>query len=264
MFKRKKYKNQTARDYISQPQWPTLPLAIIEEILLNLPGHQVICVCRLVCSEWKSVVDSNAFWRKRCRREGLKPLNIHKVPRHWQMFYFLCKMRRNLLKNPNADGFAGWKIEENGGDGWIKDCIFVPHPDETVTKCFVTSYEQCIKSQLINLEEEGYSPAIMDEIQPDIVISDWYAPRWDCGSEYQIQVELLNHRKRTVQSFESEPVFFPQWNDQKWEEMTYTFKDYGPGIRFIRFKHGGKDTQYWAGHYGIRVTHSSVEISPSA
>ncbi|XP_027000299.1 F-box only protein 6-like isoform X8 [Tachysurus fulvidraco] len=232
MFKRKKYKNQTARDYISQPQWPTLPLAIIEEILLNLPGHQVICVCRLVCSEWKSVVDSNAFWRKRCRREGLKPLNIHKVPRHWQMFYFLCKMRRNLLKNPNADGFAGWKIEENGGDGWIKDCIFVPHPDETVTKCFVTSYE--------------------------------YAPRWDCGSEYQIQVELLNHRKRTVQSFESEPVFFPQWNDQKWEEMTYTFKDYGPGIRFIRFKHGGKDTQYWAGHYGIRVTHSSVEISPSA
>ncbi|GAA6082411.1 F-box only protein 6-like isoform X4, partial [Tachysurus ichikawai] len=184
----------------SRPVWPTLPLAIIEEILLNLPGQQVICVCRLVCSEWKSVVDSNAFWRKRCRREGLKSLTIHKVPRHWQMFYFLCKKRRNLLKNPNADeGFAGWKIEENGGDGWIKDCNFVPHPDETVTKCFVTSYGQCIKSQLINLEEEGYSPAIMDEIQPDIVISDWYAPRWDCGSEYQIQVELLNRQKRTVQ-----------------------------------------------------------------
>ncbi|GAA6082601.1 F-box only protein 6-like isoform X1 [Tachysurus ichikawai] len=104
----------------------------------------------------------------------------------------------------------------------------------------------------------------MDEIQPDIVISDWYAPRWDCGSEYQIQVELLNHQKRTVQRFETEPVFCPQWNDQKWEEMTYTFKDYGPDVRFIRFKHGGKDTQFWAGHYGIRVTHSSVEISPSA
>ncbi|KAK3547566.1 hypothetical protein QTP86_025473 [Hemibagrus guttatus] len=243
------------------PQWndqqweqcPALPRDVIEEIFLNLPGQQVILVCRLVCTEWRSVVDSSAFWRKRCRREGFKPLNIHKAPRDWQEYYFLCKKRRNLLKNPNAEeGFTGWNIVENGGDKWVVDNTFAPHPDETVTKCFVTSYRRCIKSQLIDLEKEGYSPAFMDEIQPDIVISDWYAPRWDCGSEYEIRVELLNRKKKTVQFFQPEPVEFPQWNDQQWEQMTYTFKDYGRGVRFIRFKHGGKDTQFWAGHYGIR------------
>lgn len=86
------------------PQCPDLPLTVVEEILLYLPGQQVICVCRLVCKEWKLVVDSTAFWRERCRREGFKPLSIPNVPRYWQAFYFLCKMRRNLLKNPNADG----------------------------------------------------------------------------------------------------------------------------------------------------------------
>ncbi|KAG7323127.1 hypothetical protein KOW79_012829 [Hemibagrus wyckioides] len=91
-----------------------------------------------------------------------------------------------------------------------------------------------------------------------------YAPRWDCGSVYELHVELLNRKKKTVQFFQPKRVKFPQWNDQQLEQKTYTFKDYGPGVRFIRFKHRGKDTQFWAGHYGIRVTHSSVEICPSA
>ena len=40
-------------------------------------------------------------------------------------------------------------------------------------------------------------------------------------------------------------------------QMTHVFKDYGPGARFIRFTHGGSDTQFWAGWYGIRVTNST-------
>lgn len=46
-------------------------------------------------------------------------------------------------------------------------------------------------------------------------------------------------------------------------QMIHVFRDYGPGVRYIRFRHGGKDTQYWAGWYGIRVTDSSVEICPA-
>ncbi|TSM04915.1 F-box only protein 6 [Bagarius yarrelli] len=246
------------------PVCPALPLNAIEEVLLNLPEQQVICVCRLVCTEWKSVVDSTALWRERCRRDGIKPLVIHKIPRDWQVYYLLSKKRRNLLKNPDADeGFNNWKILKNGGDRWAIENVFRPHPDETVTECFVTSYGLCMKSQLVDLEQEGYSPALMDIIQPDIVISDWYAPRWDCGSVYEIHVELLNQKKKTVQFFQPDPVRLPQWNDQQWQQMTHTFRDYGPGVRFVQFTHGGQDTQFWAGHYGIRVTHSSVEIFPS-
>lgn len=42
--------------------------------------------------------------------------------------------------------------------------------------------------------------------------------------------------------------------------MVHVFKDYGPGVRYICFTHGGKDTQFWAGWYGIRVTESCVEV----
>ncbi|XP_036447208.1 F-box only protein 44-like [Colossoma macropomum] len=244
---------------------PDLPVAVIEEIILNLPADQALRVCRLVCREWKVVVDSASFWREKCRREGLKPRCITTELWDWKTFYFLFKEARNLLKNPSADeSFSGWEIIQNGGDGWTIERIFAPHPDNTVTKCFVTSYHSCLKCQLIDLEKEGYSPAFLDEMQPDIVISDWYAPRRDCGSKYDICVELLNQNQEAIQTFQPESVFFPQWNDQQWKEMKHVFKNYGRGVRFIRFTHGGQDTKCWAGYYGIRVTSSSVKVCLTA
>ncbi|XP_035596242.2 F-box only protein 6-like isoform X3 [Oncorhynchus keta] len=243
---------------------PVLPLDVLEEMLLNVPPQQVVCVCRLVCREWKEVVDSDSLWRERCRREGYQTY-VTKLPKDWRLFYFLCKKRRNLLKNPRADDkFKGWQIMENGGDKWkIESVEEVPLPDNTVQKYFATSYSTCRKSQLIDLEKEGYRPSFMDDFQPDIIISDWYAPRWDCGSEYEICVELLNRKKKPIKKFSPDTVVFQQWNDQKWNQMTHVFKNYGPGVRYIRFIHGGNDTQFWAGWYGIRVTNSSIEICPS-
>ncbi|XP_016300558.1 F-box only protein 44-like isoform X2 [Sinocyclocheilus anshuiensis] len=224
-------------------------------------SDSVVRVCRLVCHEWKELVDSASHWRERCRREGIQPQDVSRPPVNWRQFYFLTKKRRNLLKNPRAEEeFSGWKIVQNGGDCWTVEDNSVEIPHFTVAKYFVTSYWLCMKQQLIDLKKEGYSAAFMDQLQPHIKISDWYAPRCDCGSMYQICVELLDQKKKPINTFEPEPVFFPQWNDQQWCEMTHVFKDYGPGVRFIRFTHGGKDTQFWAGWYGIRVTNSSVEI----
>ncbi len=81
-----------------------VPLAVVEEILLKLPAHQVVRVCRLVCHEWKELVDSAAYWRERCRREKIQPREASRLPDDWRLFYFLTKKRRNLLKNPIAEG----------------------------------------------------------------------------------------------------------------------------------------------------------------
>lgn len=43
-------------------------------------------------------------------------------------------------------------------------------------------------------------------------------------------------------------------------KITHTFSDYGPGVRFVYFEHGGQDTVYWKGWYGARITHSSVTV----
>ncbi|XP_016300559.1 F-box only protein 44-like isoform X3 [Sinocyclocheilus anshuiensis] len=198
-----------------------VPLAVVEEILLNLPAHQVVRVCRLVCHEWKELVDSASHWRERCRREGIQPQDVSRPPVNWRQFYFLTKKRRNLLKNPRAEEeFSGWKIVQNGGDCWTVEDNSVEIPHFTVAKYFVTSYWLCMKQQLIDLKKEGYSAAFMDQLQPHIKISDWYAPRCDCGSMYQICVELLDQKKKPINTFEPEPVFFPQWNDQQWCEGT--------------------------------------------
>ncbi|XP_048033537.1 F-box only protein 44-like [Megalobrama amblycephala] len=242
-----------------------VPLAVVEEILLNLPAHQVVRVCRLVCREWKELVDSASHWRERCRREGIQPCDASRTPEDWRLFYFITKKRRNLLKNPSADdGLQGWNLIQDGGDLWEAHGNRRAFPDNTVTKCFVTSYMLCLKQQLIDLKKEGYSAAFMDQLQPHIKISDWYTARSDCGSEYQICVELLDRRKNPIRTFEPEKVIFDYGNSEPWCQMMHVFKEYGPGVRFIRFTHGGKDRQYWAGHYGIRVTNSSVEICPAA
>ncbi|KAG1961998.1 uncharacterized protein LOC120462762 isoform X2 [Pimephales promelas] len=245
---------------------PDVPLAVVEEILLNLPEHHVVQVCRLVCREWKELVDSAAHWRERCWREGIRPCDASRPPEDWRLFYFLTKKRRNLLKNPSADdGLQGWEIEQNGDGCWVAEENRKLFPDNTVTKCFSSSPRWlCLKQQLIDLTVEGYSDAFMDQQQPHIKISDWYTPHSDYRTEYRICVELLDERKNPIRTFQPYKVFINQGGSYPWCQMTHVFKDYGPGVRFIRFTHGGKDGQFWRGCYGIRVTNSSVEICPAA
>lgn len=45
-------------------------------------------------------------------------------------------------------------------------------------------------------------------------------------------------------------------------QISHTFTDYGPGVRFVRFEHGGQDCVYWKGWFGARVTNSSVWVEP--
>lgn len=241
----------------------TAPLEILEEIFHNLPCEEVVRHCRLVCKQWREVADSESLWRERCRRGGYSPRDASMPPADWREFYFLCKKRRNLLKNTKAEEkFNHWEIVSNGGDRWTIEESRLPHPNEAVQENFVTSYRMCLKSQLIDLKSEGYNPAFLDHYQPPIKISDWYAARWDCACEYTIKVELLDHKKKCMHTFEPETVYIEQWNDQQWHQMTHVFKNYGPGVRYVHFVHGGKDSQFWAGWYGVRVTDSSVEICP--
>lgn len=43
-------------------------------------------------------------------------------------------------------------------------------------------------------------------------------------------------------------------------QVSHTFSEYGPGMRFISFEHGGQDTRYWDGWFGVRVTGSAVTV----
>lgn len=244
-----------------------IPEGALLEILTVVPACNLIMHCRLVCTLWRDIIDSPALWKRKSQLDGFVSKHCQRIPPDWRMFYFLHEKKRNLLKNPCAvEGFQHWELEENNGDQWkveqLPGAHGKPFPDENVKDYFVTSYGMCLKSQLIDLEKEAYPGQWLDVMQSDIVIRDWYAARHDCGSMYALCVLLLSKEKTIIEEFRPDKIFIEQWNDAKWSQIEYRFKNYGPGARYIYFQHGGKDTQFWAGWYGIRVTNSSVTIDP--
>nr|XP_011725096.1 F-box only protein 6 [Macaca nemestrina]XP_011725097.1 F-box only protein 6 [Macaca nemestrina]XP_011725098.1 F-box only protein 6 [Macaca nemestrina]XP_011725099.1 F-box only protein 6 [Macaca nemestrina] len=243
-----------------------LPENILLELFTHVPARQLLLNCRLVCSLWRDLIDLMTLWKRKCLREGFITEDWDQPVADWKIFYFLRSLHRNLLRNPCAeeDMFA-WQIDFNGGDRWKVESLPGAHgtdfPDPKVKKYFVTSYEMCLKSQLVDLVAEGYWEELLDTFRPDIVVKDWFAARADCGCTYQLKVQLTSADYFVLASFEPPPVTIQQWNNAAWTEVSYTFSDYPRGVRYILFQHGGSDTQYWAGWYGPRVTNSSIVIS---
>ncbi|XP_047439400.1 F-box only protein 2 [Mugil cephalus] len=174
-------------------------------------------------------------------------------------------MARNLLKNPSGEEqLEFWELTENGGSQWkvedmSGDCGY-DFCSDGVTKYFATSFELCLKRQVIDLLAEGFSSEQLDS-QPVVTVEDWYSGRTDCGCTYQINVCLLDEDHEPLDEFKPECVTLdPDCDDCSWKQVSHTFSGYGPGLRFIYFEHGGKDTKWWDGWFGVRVTGSSVTI----
>ncbi|XP_070706384.1 F-box only protein 2 [Pempheris klunzingeri] len=175
-------------------------------------------------------------------------------------------MTRNLLKNPSGEEqLEFWELTENGGSQWKVedmpgDCGF-EFCNNDVTKYFVTSFELCLKRQLIDLLAEGYSCEQLDA-EPTVTVEDWYCGRTDCGCTYNMTTSLLDESHEVIEEFKPEMVTLePECDDDcSWKRVSHTFSEYGPGLRFISFEHGGKDTRFWDGWFGVRVTGSSVTV----
>ncbi|XP_053401571.1 uncharacterized protein LOC123549189 isoform X2 [Mercenaria mercenaria] len=178
------------------------------------------------------------------------------------------RRRKNLLKNPCAKGLYYWKAVYDGGDGFkceeepigcvkICDCTSVKEN----LPCWSTSSQLCEKSQLVYLPEFDISEERLDEKKPPIRIKDWYGSRVDCGSLYNLSVRLLADDKSTE-------LDVWKYSDTKergagWTKVKHVFKDYPPGVRYVEFKHGGQDLNFWAGHFGAKMTNSGVFVGDS-
>ncbi|XP_016004885.2 F-box only protein 6-like isoform X2 [Rousettus aegyptiacus] len=270
---RKEFPNDQA--CVCTPPTPAMALVSINElpenillleVFMHVPARHLLR-CRRVCSLWRDLIDVATLWKRKCLREGFITEGWNEPVADWKIFFFLCSLRRNLLRNPCAEeDMTSWQIDFNGGDQWAVESLPEDHGidfrDSEVRKYFVTSFDLCLKSQMVDLKAEGYWEELLDTFRPDIVVKDWFAAREDCGCTYRIKVHLVSARYTALATFEPEPVTIEQWNDASWREVSHTFSDYPPGVRHILFQHGGKDTQYWKGWYGPRVTNSSIIISP--
>ncbi|XP_070560891.1 F-box only protein 44-like [Ptychodera flava] len=280
-----------------------LPDSVLLRILTFVPDGDLLN-CMLVCKEWHAATQQATFWKIKCLRSGRLIEELVSIPaQEWRSVYFKNPYGRNLMKNPcGEEGVnSGWTILEDGGDRLCvetRDIGCKPKPPEMLaemdnsTKNFATSYQWCSRVQVVDLIAEGCSEYVLDEIQPAIEVSEWFAARWDCGNTWTMRVTLSKKRSYSeselramesldswgqhyyrhgppdeslkddfVDQFQFGPETTPQWSDATWNKVQHIFTNYGPGVRSVIFEDGSSDTQYWAGHYGGKMSAATVKIN---
>lgn len=102
-------------------------------------------------------------------------------------------------------------------------------------KNFSTSFGE--KMQLIDLN--SIDLLIMNQIKPDIEISEYYTARRDCGCEYYLSVFLISDQYELIDSFQHHDKI-EQMNSE-WKCITHVFKSsvFKTPVRYILFYHCG-------------------------
>uniref|UniRef100_A0A1I8EX86 F-box associated region family protein n=1 Tax=Wuchereria bancrofti TaxID=6293 RepID=A0A1I8EX86_WUCBA len=276
-----------------------IPPQILAEILVRVDSRRSVgYICPLVCRRWYNVLSAPGFWISYMtyRSMDLPPICLRNEPSlNVKKVSLKQAFGRNLISNPSGDdGYQNWEICEDGGDEFEIEkppvgCVTV----EDIPIAFVTSYEWCSKFQIIDLWKEGIEHAFLDEFCPPITVSEYHTGRFDCASIYLLEVQLLPDGSiplpyRTMPEFYTRYPRFAQQHDRlqhgvpqsdettdtsitrirmlddleiEWQKIEHTFSSYPKGIRYVLFRHSGKDQQFWAGHYGSKMAKASVTVN---
>lgn len=252
----------------------TCPVEVLTAIFLHVSDDDLLRNCRPVCRLWRALIDGQSLWKRRAERRAgcviARWKSIDGPPIH---FY-----RTIAIKNPfgrnlvaNASGESGdlrhWTVVSSSGDGWKVEkppngslpLTTVEGLEGKVTSCFATSYAECRKLQLIDLWREGCTNDIIEGLEPRIHVCEWYAARFDCACRYNLVVKLFDSTNSTVLdefTFEHEE---PQWTGNAWSKVEHTFK-FLRGVRYVHFEHAGVDRQFWAGHFGSKMSNATVRL----
>uniref|UniRef100_A0A8D0L7K4 FBA domain-containing protein n=1 Tax=Sphenodon punctatus TaxID=8508 RepID=A0A8D0L7K4_SPHPU len=130
-----------------------------------------------------------------------------------------------------TDAFLHWEVE-HGGDGWNVEENRCPLEGAEAQTCFVSSFQWCGLKVF--------------------------------GCTYSICVRLLAaDQESVIASFRAKLDSVEYSHDGQYHQVSHVFRHYGPGVRYLHFLHKGKDTLFWKGHYGARITNSAVMVKIS-
>ncbi|XP_015280653.1 PREDICTED: F-box only protein 17-like [Gekko japonicus] len=227
-----------------------LPQELLVLILSWVPGRALVTRGRLVCRQWRDLIDGPTLWKLQGERDpsGREALKAAlEAARHcprmeWARVGVLQPFGRNLVRNPRGEEqFQHWQVGH--GDGV---CL----GDNT-----------CWISQLVDLVKEGLWEDVLDTFQPDILISDWWGTHEKCGCTYNLYVLLLAADKNSViDRFVTKVDPAEEWN-VPFQQASHVFRKYGPGVRYLRFQHIGN--RPGAERTEAHITNSTVLVKLS-
>ncbi|XP_016119680.1 F-box only protein 2-like, partial [Sinocyclocheilus grahami] len=149
-------------------------------------------------------------------------LLLNKTIRAVKCTLYATLISEKLVSSP--EDLEHWELTENGGDQWQTedmpgDCGHAFN-DESFTKYFCTSFEPCIKRQVIDLLAEGYDPENLDIAQPAVNVEDWFCSRTDCGCIYKLTVSLFDENLEVIKEFKPDEVTLdPDCDDCSWKKV---------------------------------------------
>ncbi|XP_077918560.1 F-box only protein 27 isoform X2 [Halichoerus grypus] len=199
-----------------------LPPELLLVVLSHVPPRTLLGCCRRVCRGWRALVDCQALWLLILARDHgvLLPLARSCLPPardgRPSLLGRFCERRpigRNLIRNPcGQEGLRKWMVQ-HGGDGWVVEGNRSTVPGAPSQTCFVSSFSWCRKKQVLDLEEEGLWPELLDSGKIEICVSDWWGARHDSGCMYRLLVQLLDANQTVLDKFSAMPVPIQQWNN---------------------------------------------------
>jgi hypothetical protein len=162
------------------------------------------------------------------------------------------KVRKNMLANPDASAgnMSGWTVTQNGGNGWAVS-----------GGAFITSYGWDRRTQTVDLFAQGFSASSLASLPP-IHVSEQFRRTW-CADHYSLKVELLDANQQVLTTFDTGDVQQASGAcdyNGTWDTVSKTFTGYPAGVRYVRFTDGGKDSEFWAGSFGVALDNAVVTV----
>ncbi|MBK7850710.1 MAG: T9SS type A sorting domain-containing protein [Bacteroidetes bacterium] len=162
----------------------------------------------------------------------------------------------NLLVNPGCDDGAttGWDVTSMIDDGWAVEAT----GGTDGTPCWVSSYSNTTKSQVVDLIALGYTPSYLDQ-EPIILYAESYKGFYGGSSmsdEYQLNIYLMDDNNVVLYTYQSGILIC----DSTWQSLKGVIRSYGTGVRKIMYEHIGNCANYWAGNYGAMIDDSYLSI----
>ncbi|CAJ0938121.1 unnamed protein product, partial [Mesorhabditis belari] len=250
---------------------------------------------KMVCKQFYAVLTNN-FWKDRCELEGiaLPPPQVVRLVHsrnsefdYEYLYHYAHKGNVNPygpnivkdlpLERERAKEYAAnlsWITYQSQGCTYEEPPVGYQATVECPNKCLATSYNWGYRQIVINLEKCGVEPWILDFLRPTVIVEEKHAPRHDCGAIYKLSIEML--RAEDVPSHGSHgrirPDYAPnqsrgtmveksyeQWAVQPWvQESLQTVYPCGMTKALILTR--AKDTQFWAGEYGMKFTDTVVRL----